>query len=721
MVCRAGTDYTDADLGDFPHENWNGDIAFAPLRRARPTDLKSLVELVAKATEDGQALHVVGSGWSFEDCAASDGIMVQLDALSSRLTYLVDDNPQLLDPHWNAINQPGPGGRLVHYEAGIRVAAVCKDLGTRGLALPTLGGSNGQVLAGVISTSTHGGDWNQPPIADVVRAVHLVFAGGKEVWIESDSQPLTSAANDAELRSVLPCRDDTLIVRNDRIFNAVRVACGRFGVIYSVVLEVRTQFRIAHLVTRPQSAAVLKALRDGVGTPSVFTPLLRLLKNDPVPPEIVEANQVPYFFQILFNALRPSDVWATRRWEVLNDDGSVPSLPDPAMARNAAEKKKFEEEIAGTGAADATIRDVANAVSVLLHAMIGTAGGTVAVGTTVGEIVGSLLGLPGLATAISGALGPPVVAQLTEVTARLDLQLAQGNYNAGIVVASAIDSLWKIPGMSMLIAEIEYQVLSGNLKSPKRNVHWLVTSGSPADSDQRDFVSDSLEVVFDASDSQYVDFLEEVLGMSPLFPQAGYVSMRPSLASTATLSMHNVMSARAVTFELASLKPLTGNFPWLLYCHHAAVRRGGRPHWGQFNKMQALDTSVLYGDLLNRWREGLLTLQRLAGQTDSSVFSNAYTRQRGLEPIGLTRDVTSVKKKHGTITHLCNDAESWSPVTVAQAIEDIRSDAIHYFARRDDARAAVVVVNDGRGGFHLRTRPDKTSRDNLDSLPISTT
>jgi len=719
MICRAEKDYKDADLKDFPRENWNGDVPFSPVTRARPIDLKSLVELVAKATEDRQPLHVVGSGWSFEDCAASDGIMVQLEALSRRLTYLVDDNPQLLDSHWNAINQPGPGGRLVHYEAGIRVAAVCEDLASRRLALPTLGGSNGQKLAGVISTSTHGGDWNQPPIPDIVRAVHLVFAGGQEVWIESESNPLTNADLDAELHAVLPC-PDTKIVRDDRIFNAVRVASGRFGVIYSVVLEVRTQFRVAHVITKPNSALVLKALRDGVGTPSVFTPLLRLLKNDQVPPQIVEANQVPYFFQILFNALRPSDVWATRRWEVLNDDGSVPPLPDPATARTAAEKKKIDDELAGTAPADTTMHDVALAMSVLLNAMIGTAGATVAIGTAVGEIIGSLIGLPGVASAISGALSAPVVTQLTEVTARLDAQIALGHYNAGVVVASAIESLWKIPGMSMLVAEIEYLVLDGNLKSPKRNVHYLVTSGSRADSDQKDFISDSLEVVFDASDSKYVDFLEEVLAISPLFPQAGYVSMRPSLASTATLSMHNVMGRRAVSFELASLKPLTGNYPWLLWCHHAAVRRGGRPHWGQFNKMQALDTAMLYGDLLNRWREGLLALQRITGQPDSSIFSNAFTRQRGLEPEGVARDVTSVKKKHGTITHLCNDAESWSPVTVGQAIDDIRSGTIHYFARRDDSHAAIVIISDGHGGFHLRTRADGTTRDNLDKLPVST-
>jgi len=110
------------------------------------------------------------------------------------------------------------------------------------------------------------------------------------------------------------------------------------------------------------------------------------------------------------------------------------------------------------------------------------------------------------------------------------------------------------------------------------------------------------------------------------------------LPSKASLSMHSVAGTRCVSFELASLKPLAGNCPWLLYCHYAAVRRNGWPHWGQFNKMQALDTAMLYGDSLNSWREGLLALQRLTLEADSSIFSNAFTRQRGLEPSGVARD-----------------------------------------------------------------------------------
>src|SRR5437899_12742235 len=113
MICRAGKDYRDADLGDFPRENWNGDVPFTPVTRARPIDLKSLVEVVAKATEDKQPLHVVGSGWSFEDCASTDGVMVSLNWISKSLSYVVDDKRQLLAPRWSDVPHICPTGRLL--------------------------------------------------------------------------------------------------------------------------------------------------------------------------------------------------------------------------------------------------------------------------------------------------------------------------------------------------------------------------------------------------------------------------------------------------------------------------------------------------------------------------------------------------------------------------------------------------------------------------------
>lgn len=177
-------------------------------------------------------------------------------------------------------------------------------------------------------------------------------------------------------------------------------------------------------------------------------------------------------------------------------------------------------------------------------------------------------------------------------------------------------------------------------------------------------------------------------------------------------------SCRCITsrgaIEIASVKNLPGNAPWLAYVHEAAIRRNGRPHWGQYNKLDALNVAMLYGSALNEWREALLGVCGTSTQ-----FSNAFTRQRGLEPRGIVREVTSVKKQHDKITHLCNDGASWSPVAVKDAIEQIQAGLATYVTRRGEYGALIGVVSDGHGGFYLRSRSDQSSADNLDNLPLS--
>lgn len=256
---------------------------------------------------------------------------------------------------------------------------------------------------------------------------------------------------------------------------------------------------------------------------------------------------------------------------------------------------------------------------------------------------------------------------------------------------------------------------AGQFGGMPRGPHYRITTGPREDNDQNDFRSDSIELVFDATRPEYLDFLDEVLRVGRGFHQAGYVSLRPSLRSSALLSMHNVEGARAMSIEIASAKHLDGNAAWMAYVHQAALRYGGRPHWGQYNKLDALDVEMLYGDKLSEWREALLTISG-----ESTLCSNAFTRQRGLEPSGLVRAITSVKKtRTDTITHICNDNESWSPVAVADAVRHIQQGIVTYVAVGNDGFALIKAVSDGRGGFYLRTRADSTATDNLDSLPIS--
>ena len=61
-----------------------------------------------------------------------------------------------------------------------------------------------------------------------------------------------------------------------------------------------------------------------------------------------------------------------------------------------------------------------------------------------------------------------------------------------------------------------------------------------------------------------------------------------------------------MSIEIASLQDLAGNAEWMKYVHQLAVSRGGRPHWGQYNKLDALDVSMLDGGSLNAWSQALL-------------------------------------------------------------------------------------------------------------------
>jgi hypothetical protein len=704
VVCRSGTtNYQGTDEPNAAWRNWNRDVSFGPVNLRHPENLQSLVEVVAGATELGQELHAYGSGWAFEDCTNGDGVMVRLDKLNQPLEYVVgkwgkdvtSNTGTVLIDEWRQVRTDGKW--LVHFEAGIRVFDLCTSLAKTGLAMPVLGGANGQSLAGAFSTSTHGGDWNQPPFPDVVRAVHLITDGGQELWIERASNPITLSDNsNQDLLAALPC-PNTKVVRDDRIFDAVRVALGRFGVIYSMVIEVRRQFRVVEVVTKPAAGAVLAALRQGQGTQSPFTPAFRLLNNDPVPPGLADATGVPYFLQILFNSQRPSDVWVTRRWETDAALPDIPLLPDPP--------KSYRE-------LSETIIAVANTT---LGLLVGTGGG---VAVTAGTIIGSIIAGP-FGGMIGSLAGASLTVTVTQLVAELDALLATGNAKFGSIVAAALTALWKIPGGALAVPFINQIVIDGDFKNKvqfgRRGFHHYVATGSKEDSDQEDFRVDSAEFIFDAMTPGYLNFLDEVLAIAPFFPQSGIISLRPSLSSSALLSMHHVPGRRAISIEIASVKNLPGNLAWFPYLESACLRHQGRPHWGQRNKLDEVQVATSYGDALNEWREALLSVSG-----GSMVFSNAFTRQRGLEPKGIAREVTAVKKRRGTITHLCNDGQPWSPMTVANAISQIQAGTARYVTRRNESRALIKVVRDGSGGFYLRTQSDRTSEDNLDNLPLST-
>ena len=185
---------------DTSFSNWAGDIEIHPTSIFQPDSIDRLVAIVKAAETAHLSVHVVGSGWSFNDnfstpgfstgVGSEPGFLVRTDALNRILSNTMGAataanpvDPSAQDPVFVALTGAAKNRQLVHVEAGIKIHDLHDMLesmsivkGTQhahGFALRTLGGSGGQSLAGAISTSTHGGD-SIPPLPDMVHGIHLV-------------------------------------------------------------------------------------------------------------------------------------------------------------------------------------------------------------------------------------------------------------------------------------------------------------------------------------------------------------------------------------------------------------------------------------------------------------------------------------------------------------------------------------------------------------------
>jgi len=161
----------------------------------------------------------------------------------------------------------------------------------------------------------------------------------------------------------------------------------------------------------------------------------------------------------------------------------------------------------------------------------------------------------------------------------------------------------------------------------KRGRHAWITAGPPSGKFPN-YRGVSVEVMFDANNPAYVDFFQVILSAGGSYRQVGWLSLRPSLATKATLSMHNFGGKYAVSIEVALLQDMPDNESFLTFIQNKAIELGGRLHWGQANnRLTPQVVAAQYGGMLESWKR---SLWQVSG--NSTIFSNTFTRQRGLEP-----------------------------------------------------------------------------------------
>jgi L-gulonolactone oxidase len=205
--------------------NWAGTASSTAARVVRPADRDELVAALRAAADDGLPIKAVGSGHSFTSAAATSGVRVELDLLSSLIS--VD-----------------PAARLVTVQAGMRLSALNSALASHGLALPNLGDIDTQTISGALATGTHGTGSGFGCLATFVAALELVTADGSVIRCSRTSAP--------------------------DVFSAALVNIGALGIVTEVTLQCVDAF-ILRASEQPSTVAeVFPSLASLVGSNDHF-------------------------------------------------------------------------------------------------------------------------------------------------------------------------------------------------------------------------------------------------------------------------------------------------------------------------------------------------------------------------------------------------------------------------------------------------------------------
>ncbi len=208
---------------------------------------KNFQWLIKHATDNNIKLRAMGSGWSFTKVGVTEGGIVDTASLNFSFPlsqkYVHDNYPQT--PEDLYFVQCG----TIIYELNNRLAAKMPPR-----SIKASGASNGQTIAGALSTGTHGAAFDVGAIQDFVVGLHIITAQDEHVWLERASYPVAAP----DFINWL----DTTVIRDDEIFNAALVSFGSFGFIHGVMIETEPIFLLEEHRTGnvPYDAKLIKAM-----------------------------------------------------------------------------------------------------------------------------------------------------------------------------------------------------------------------------------------------------------------------------------------------------------------------------------------------------------------------------------------------------------------------------------------------------------------------------
>ncbi len=231
---------------------------------------KGFQSLIQDAINTGTPLRSLGAGWSWTRIATADGgLMLDTKQLNTTLTLSAES---ILPTYTGDIK------KLLFAQCGNGVWELSRELRPQKLSLKTSGASNGQTIAGAMSTGAHGSAFDFGAVQDFVVGMHVIVSPDKHYWLERKSYPVVTDSLIEKLQTELKQDDD--------LFNAALVSFGAFGIIHGVLIETEDLFLLECYLRRMPYDDSLKHIMQTLDFSNANLP---------------NGNERPYHFQVSIN------------------------------------------------------------------------------------------------------------------------------------------------------------------------------------------------------------------------------------------------------------------------------------------------------------------------------------------------------------------------------------------------------------------------------------
>ena len=196
---------------------------------------KEIQRLIKETNDANQGFRAYGSAWSMNNIAHQKDRMHYNGFMNIHIPILAENLH--VDTNFDASN-------LFLFECGTTIKRVSEVLSSHGKSLKTTGASNGQTIAGCISTGVHGSALQVGSVQDYVVGLNLIIGPNANdvVYLERHTKPA--------LHNNFAKKISKRIIRNDKLFNAALVGLGAFGFIHGVVIESEPRFLLKRYVKK---------------------------------------------------------------------------------------------------------------------------------------------------------------------------------------------------------------------------------------------------------------------------------------------------------------------------------------------------------------------------------------------------------------------------------------------------------------------------------------